>query len=384
MGTGAPGDTAGSTSSHLQPEWGPRAGTLSPLTSIRTPVAMAPEESLSLCPTAKGLDGQQGCTPGQGQDVPKSGTKAAGRGFINSILRSFGLFIYPAANSLCCLNPHLEIIQRNPPAQPSPRARAQTRCHVELQPQLIPSAATDYMETWILRASCPQDLHCPLPASIWNQVRSATFIPKKTPKPLLKARSFPAFVPPRAEDAVKPENSALLAAPCCDPDGTWQERYLCQGHAQTSSHAPAWPHSCSPPTGCTLLQWQVGDMRGPVPQQCHHCPFLHAASAWVPVAAPSREHGDPEPTQEEPRTLSPARAAPTSVLLSLHHASSWGSGLHMEQGRTGCSEQLLCQDRSGGLCQGRSPPGHRAWHWPCSAQGAKSGGAASVPKAFPV
>lgn len=40
--------------------------------------------------------------------------------FINSLQRSFGLFIYPAANSLCCINPHLEIIQRNPPVQPSP------------------------------------------------------------------------------------------------------------------------------------------------------------------------------------------------------------------------------------------------------------------------
>lgn len=99
--------------------------------------------------------------PTQGQDVPKSGTKAAGRGFINSILRSFGLFIYPAANSLCCINPHLEIIQRNPPAQPSPRARAQTLCPVELQPQLIPSAATGSMETWILRESCPKMLLLP-------------------------------------------------------------------------------------------------------------------------------------------------------------------------------------------------------------------------------
>lgn len=51
---------AGSTSSHSQPEWGPGAGTLSPLTSVRTPVAMVPQESLSLCPTAKGMDGQQG------------------------------------------------------------------------------------------------------------------------------------------------------------------------------------------------------------------------------------------------------------------------------------------------------------------------------------
>lgn len=91
--------------------------------------------------------GGHSCTPGQSQDVPKSGTEAAGRGFINSIPRRFGLFIYPAANSLCSINPHLEIIQRNPPAQPSPRARAQTQCHVKLQPQLIPSAATGYMET---------------------------------------------------------------------------------------------------------------------------------------------------------------------------------------------------------------------------------------------
>lgn len=91
------------------------------------------------------------CTLGQVRDVPKSGTEAADRGFINSIPRSFGLFIYPAANSLCCINPHLEIIQRNPPAQPNPRARTETCCHVELQPQLIPSTATGYMETWILR-----------------------------------------------------------------------------------------------------------------------------------------------------------------------------------------------------------------------------------------
>lgn len=90
----------------------------------------------------RGSKAGHSCTPGHGQDVPKSGTEAAGRGFINSIPRSFGLFIYPAANSVCCINPHLEIIQRNPPAQPSPRARAQTRCHEELQPQLIPSAAT--------------------------------------------------------------------------------------------------------------------------------------------------------------------------------------------------------------------------------------------------
>ena len=69
-------------------------------------------------PQPKGWQG----SPGQDQDVPKSGAEAAGRQFINSIQRSFGLFIYPAANSVCCFNPHLEIIQRNPPAQPSPEA----------------------------------------------------------------------------------------------------------------------------------------------------------------------------------------------------------------------------------------------------------------------
>lgn len=37
-----------------------RAGTLSPLTSIRTPLATVPEESPSLCPTAKALERQQG------------------------------------------------------------------------------------------------------------------------------------------------------------------------------------------------------------------------------------------------------------------------------------------------------------------------------------
>lgn len=70
----------------------------------------------------KGSKAVRACAPGQDQDVPKSGAEAAGRRFINSIQRSFGLFIYPAANSVCCINPHLEIIQRNPPAQPSPEA----------------------------------------------------------------------------------------------------------------------------------------------------------------------------------------------------------------------------------------------------------------------
>lgn len=151
----------------------------------------------------------------------------------------------------------------------------------------------------------------------------------------IKSKVISSFCAQRAQEAEKPEDSSPLAAPCCDPDGTWQERCPCQGHAQTPSHAPAWPHSCSPLTGCTLLQWQAGDTWGPVPQQCHHCPFLPAASAGVLVTAPPLEHGDPGPTQEEPRSLFPARAAPTSALLPLHHASSWCSGLHMEQDRTG-------------------------------------------------
>lgn len=86
----------------FQPEGGPRAGTLSPLKSIRIPVAMVPEQSIPV-PLPMGWMGSKAghsCTLGQVQDVPKSGTEAADRGFINSIRRSFGLFIYPAANSL--------------------------------------------------------------------------------------------------------------------------------------------------------------------------------------------------------------------------------------------------------------------------------------------
>lgn len=128
--TGGPGDTASGTSSHPQPG----AGTQSRGTVLHShPRSSCPVWDPGshgpigiLCQgNPKGWRGSKAVC-GQDWDVPKSGAEAAGRRFINSIQnsiqRSFGLFIYPAANSVYCINPHLEIIQRNPPAQPSPGA----------------------------------------------------------------------------------------------------------------------------------------------------------------------------------------------------------------------------------------------------------------------
>lgn len=120
--------------------------------------------------------------------------------FINSLQRSFGLFIYPAANSVCCINPHLEIIQRNPPAQPSPTG---------LRSSSSPAAP---QAVWGHKFQGPSALRGTLSTVVFEVQKS----PRKKQN-AVKNKVIYRFCAQRAQEAVKHPSTLLSLPPCCTP-----------------------------------------------------------------------------------------------------------------------------------------------------------------------
>lgn len=144
----------------------------------------------------------------------------------------------------------------------------------------------------------------------------------------MRSKLISRFCVERAQEAENPENSAPLAASRCHPAGTWQDRrprgcpWLCPDIL---------PCSCPAPLLLSIPWMQPAAMDGRLgTRQCHHCPFLPAASACVPATAPFLGHGDSQPSQElspgpcpQPEQHPPLSCFPSTTPLAEVLGSTW-------------------------------------------------------------
>lgn len=193
-----------------------------------------------------------------------------------------------------------------------------------------------------------------MPVASWDQVRSAKLIEKRKPK-----QGHSQLLCSESPGGCRPTSGSPPAPRChpaAHPYGTWQERCpqcpACQGHWPSTGlvlvvpgptpglHTLAAPHCNS----------RLVTLWGPVPQQCHHCPFTHAASAQQsmgPCHCPLLWNGgDPEPRRKSPAPC-PSQGctlrcpAPPLPCLLLRFWAPHGAaqpGPRASIGR-GCSEQ---------------------------------------------
>jgi len=175
---------------------------------------------------------------------------------------------------------------------------------------------------------------------------------------------------------------ALLPAPRCHPAALsrsmWQERCpqcpACQGQQPSAGLVLAVPdpspvsHALAAPR----CDRRLVTLRGPAPPRCHHCPFMHAASAQqsmgpvTPVTVPFPGAGGPSTLQEEPTSPSPAQVpAPPLRCLLLQPGPAPG--------------EAAPRARSARTLGSPEPWGST----PALAKGSKSESPASTPRPFP-